>query len=306
MKIYKVKFIYHKNLTENIIFENEKNLLENLGNNLTYINKLYTLFQSIVLNEEINIFIFSFILIIAYLLMSNGIFLAIPLLFIANLNDLLYGIIYALRLNIFQLLFVLLFMYLLVYLFTWFAFLYFSQLFEFSELYNIKLEGSIKKTGTTNVVPYESKELEKYYDCDIKNISHEDFEKLLGREIPNHDISFYKKKRIVIDYWTTVEYLRYSRGWTGRLFAWAIRLVIRLLRRFGNKATANTLIMGVLHEPMRGLSRMTGGAIHWEQLDGLITAFNGHTIKGFHKFFKEGRRIKKEEKLRKKAQKNQK
>ena len=173
-------------------------------------------------------------------------------------------------------------------------------------LYDIKLEGSIKKTGTTNVIPYESKELEKYYDCDIKNISHEDFEKLLGREIPNHDISFYKKKRIVIDYWTTVEYLRYSRGWTGRLFAWAIRLVIRLLRRFGNKATANTLIMGVLHEPMRGLSRMTGGAIHWEQLDGLITAFNGHTIKGFHKFFKEGRRIKKEEKLRKKAQKNQK
>ena len=152
MKIYKVKFIYHKNLTENIIFENEKNLLENLGNNLTYINKLYTLFQSIVLNEEINIFIFSFILIIAYLLMSNGIFLAIPLLFIANLNDLLYGIIYALRLNIFQLLFVLLFMYLLVYLFTWFAFLYFSQLFEFSELYNIKLDTNVDEKLCSSLI----------------------------------------------------------------------------------------------------------------------------------------------------------
>ena len=78
------------------------------------------------------------------------------------------------------------------------------------------------------------------------------------------------------------------------------------MRAFGNKATANTLIMGVLHEPMRGLSRMTGGAIHWEQLDGLINAFNGKTCKGLHKFFKEGRRIKKEEKLRKKAEKNKK
>ena len=180
------------------------------------------------------------------------------------------------------------------------------EIYICESLYDIKLEGSISKKGTTDVVPYEEKELQKYFDCDIKNITTKEFEKLLGREIPNHDISFYKKKRLVVDYWTTVEYLRYAKGWTGRLFAWVIRFVIRLMRAFGNKATANTLIMGVLHEPMRGLSRMTGGAIHWEQLDGLITAFNGKTCKGLHKFFKEGRRIKKEEKLRKKAEKNKK
>ena len=148
MKIYKVKFFYHNNL----IFENENNLLENLGNNLTYMNKLYTLFQSLVLNEEINIFIFSFIFILSYLLMSNGIFLAIPLLFITNLNDLLYGIIYALRLNIFPIFFLLLFMYLFVYLFTWFAFLYFSQLFEFSELYSIKLHSNVEEKLCSSLI----------------------------------------------------------------------------------------------------------------------------------------------------------
>ena len=55
--------------------------------------------------------------------------------------------------------------------------------------------------------------------------------------------------------------------------------------------------MGVLHQPMRGLSRMTGGAIHWEQLDGLILMFNGHFFKGLKLFIKEGRKIKKIKKL---------
>ena len=61
--------------------------------------------------------------------------------------------------------------------------------------------------------------------------------------------------------------------------------------------------MGVVHQPMRGLSRMTGGAIHWKQLDGLIMMFNGHFFKGLHKFNKEGRIIKKEMKQKKKEEK---
>ena len=174
------------------------------------------------------------------------------------------------------------------------------QIYVGESLYGIKAVGEISKKGTTDTNPYDKHLVEKYYSCDIKNINQDEFEQLYGKEIPNHDIHFYKKKRIVVDYWTTVQYLRYARGWTGRFFAWVIRVAIKLMRAFGNKTNANTIEMGVLHEPMRGLSRMTGGAIHWDQLDGLISTFNGHFFKGFHKFFKEGRRIKKEEKLRKK------
>ncbi|MBO4682391.1 MAG: hypothetical protein J5618_00850, partial [Bacilli bacterium] len=85
-------------------------------------------------------------------------------------------------------------------------------------------------------------------------------------------------------------------------FAWVIRIGIKLLKKLDPK-TANTLIMGVYHQPMRGLSRMTGGAVHWEQLDGLIMMFNGKFFKGLHTFRKEGKRLKKEAKQAEKAAK---
>ena len=72
-----------------------------------------------------------------------------------------------------------------------------------------------------------------------------------------------------------------------------------------NPKMANTMIMGVYHLPMRGLSRMTGGAIHWNQLDGMIMMFNGHFFKGFSKFRKEGKKIKKEKKAAKKGAKTE-
>ncbi|MBO4541379.1 MAG: glycosyl hydrolase, partial [Bacilli bacterium] len=123
-----------------------------------------------------------------------------------------------------------------------------------------------------------------------------------GRDIPNGHLLFHKKRRIIVSQYTTVEQLRYSRGWTGRLFAGVIRFAINLLKVFSPK-TANTLIMGVYHNPVRSISRMTGGAVHWNQLDGLIMMFNGKFFAGLHKFNKEGRIIKKQRKAEAKAKK---
>jgi beta-glucosidase len=61
------------------------------------------------------------------------------------------------------------------------------------------------------------------------------------------------------------------------------------MKAVGKKTFANTLIMGVKYQPMRGLSRMMGGAIDFAQLDGLIYMFNGHFFKGLNMFFKAGR-----------------
>ena len=61
--------------------------------------------------------------------------------------------------------------------------------------------------------------------------------------------------------------------------------------------------MGVLNQPMRGLSRMAGGALNFPQLDGLIEMFNGHFWKGLHHFLKAGRARKKAAKAKKKAAK---
>ena len=51
--------------------------------------------------------------------------------------------------------------------------------------------------------------------------------------------------------------------------------------------------MGMYNNPMRGISRMSGGMISYGQLDGLITMFNGKFFKGLKQFFKAKKKFKK-------------
>ena len=168
---------------------------------------------------------------------------------------------------------------------------------------DISLMGRIHKKGTTDVLPYDEKKCPSYFKADVTDVPNDEFKYLLGREIPNGHLKFSKKKRIVVNYYTTVDQLRYAKGWVGRFFAGVMRFVIGFLRKT-NPKTANMLVMGIYYIPLRSLSRMTSGAIHWYQLDGLIMMFNGQFFKGLHKFNKEGRAIKKERKLIKKSLKN--
>ena len=174
-----------------------------------------------------------------------------------------------------------------------------------SSINNIRLTSTIVKEGTTDVKPYDKEKLPSYYSGDVQEVSLEEFEELLGYKAPKAEFEFIKKNRMIIHYNTTVAQLKYARGWAGRFFARVINFVMKLLKAFGNPTLANTIVMGVYHQPMRGLSRMTGGAIHWKQLDGLIMMFNGKFFKGLHKFFKEGRLINKEKRLKKKELKQQ-
>ena len=168
---------------------------------------------------------------------------------------------------------------------------------------DILLEGKLKVEGTTNDIPYSKTELPNYAVGNLRNIPDEEFAKLLGHEIPNGALPFYKKNRMVIDYNTTFQELRYSKRWVGRLLGKAIPWFTRVLYKCGNRVLANTLVMGVVHQPMRGMSRFSQGGLRMSQLDGLIAVFNGHFFSGLHHFFKEGRKYKKLAKAEKKAQK---
>ena len=168
---------------------------------------------------------------------------------------------------------------------------------------DIILEGKLKVEGTTNDIPYSKTELPNYAVGNLRNIPDEEFAKLLGHEIPNGALPFYKKNRMVIDYNTTFQELRYSKRWVGRLVGKAIPWFTRVLYKCGNRVLANTLVMGVVHQPMRGMSRFSQGGLRMSQLDGLIAVFNGHFFSGLHHFFKEGRKYKKLAKAEKKAQK---
>ena len=168
---------------------------------------------------------------------------------------------------------------------------------------DIRLMGTCEQEGTGAEAPYNIADLPHYAEGKLRKIPDEEFEKLLGRPIPNGALPFYKKNRLVVDYNTTMSELRYAKRWIGRLVGKAIPWFVRVLRKFGNRVLADTLVMGVVHQPMRGMSRFSGGGLRMSQLDGLIMIFNGHFWKGLHHFNKEGRKYKKLAKAEKKAQK---
>ena len=171
---------------------------------------------------------------------------------------------------------------------------------------DIRLTATISQKGTEAELPYDIKSLPNYAFGNLRNLSDEEFERLLGRPIPSGELPFYKKNRMVVDYNTTMRELRYSKRWIGRLVGKAIPWFTRVLIKLGNRELANTLIMGVVHQPMRGMSRFSGGGLRMSQLDGLIMMFNGHFWKGLHHFNKEGRKYKRIEKAKKKAAKENK
>ena len=166
---------------------------------------------------------------------------------------------------------------------------------------NILLQGTLEQKGTGALPPYDKKSLPNYAVGNLRNVPDEEFAALLGRPIPDGSLHFYKKNRMVVDYNTTVKELRYAKRWIGRLVGKAIPWFVRVLRKFGKRELANTLVMGVVHQPLRGWSRFSQGGLRMSQLDGLVMVFNGHFFKGLHHFFKEGRKYKRLAKEEKKA-----
>lgn len=167
----------------------------------------------------------------------------------------------------------------------------------------LPLTGEIKVEGKDASGVYDKEKLPHYFSGDVRQIGDDEFKELLGGELPPKDEAFVKKHRIVVDYNSSISDLHYAKGFAGRLFAGSIRFAIKFLRKIGKRTTANTLVMGVYYNPVRALSRMTGGAMSMAQLDGLIIMFNGHFWKGLHHFNKMGRARKKEKKAKGKKEK---
>ena len=155
MKSYKEKFIFRKSRDNPKLNESlsEEGFLNNVGNNLSLKQIIYAGFiRSILLNREINIFFFTFIFNILFLIVPNCIFLSVPLLLVANINPLLLGIVVSFEIRLKQLLMVLIFMYLIVYLFSWIAFYYFPELFEFNDLLNVNNNNEQKEKLCSSMV----------------------------------------------------------------------------------------------------------------------------------------------------------
>ena len=77
------------------------------------------------------------------------------------------------------------------------------------------------------------------------------------------------------------------RRWVGRFFSWGIRFAHAFLWKIGQKTTANTIMMGMVHQPIRGLAKY--GGMSRRQMEAMLLMFNGHLFKGIGQFFSKGK-----------------
>lgn len=157
---------------------------------------------------------------------------------------------------------------------------------------DVRLVGKVSRKGTGAQSPYSADELPSYYSGRVGSVGDDEFAALYGEDLPTDDYAFTNKRktRIVIDENCTVADLRYGKRWIGRLFSGVIRFAIKFLRGIGKRMTANTLVMGVLHQPVRGLAKFMG----WSRrrMEGFMAMCNGHFFKGFGKFVTKGKKKK--------------
>lgn len=147
----------------------------------------------------------------------------------------------------------------------------------------LRLCKEIERKGTTDACPYDKAKLPSYYTGNVSDVGDGEFETLLGRALPDAGYKFYKKNRMTIDENCTVADLRYSKRWIGRLFSWGVRFAHKFLWGIGKRSKANTVMMGVYHQPVRGLAKF--GGMSRRQMEGMLMMFNGHFFKGAGRFF---------------------
>lgn len=175
-------------------------------------------------------------------------------------------------------------------------------LFVGASCVDIRLTAAIEVEGTNAEIPYSKEELPSYYSGQVANVGDAEFEKLLGHKPPPAKYSFYKRNRMKIDENCTVADLRYSKRWIGRLFSGGIRFAIGFLRGIGKRTLSNTLVMGMLHQPVRGLAKFC--SLSRRQMEGMMLMFNGKLFKGLHWFLHKSKEEKAEIKAAKLAAKN--
>ena len=134
---------------------------------------------------------------------------------------------------------------------------------------DIRLCEEISVQGTATVHPYEDVDLDCYYKGNVLSVSDADFEKLLGRPIPDG--------KAKIDRNLTLGELNHARSPLGWLI-WAV--LTALLNASYKRGKPDLNILFQYNMPLRALAKMTNGAISMGMVDGIVMELQGFWILG--------------------------
>jgi beta-glucosidase len=120
---------------------------------------------------------------------------------------------------------------------------------------DVRLQSTVLLEGEQVPSTYDASKLAPYFSGNIKNVSQESFEALLGRPL----LPTLWDRKAKLRYEDTVAQLQYG-NIRGRLFYWLLRLVRRTLILFGKPHIANTVVF-IMNLPISKISNFAGGKI---------------------------------------------
>jgi beta-glucosidase len=120
---------------------------------------------------------------------------------------------------------------------------------------DVRLQSTVLFEGDQVPSNYDLSKLAEYFSGEIKNVSQEAFETLLGRPL----LPALWDRKAKLSYDDTVAQLQYG-NIRGRLFYWLLRSVRRTLILFGKPHIANTVVF-IMNLPISKISNFAGGKI---------------------------------------------
>ena len=152
---------------------------------------------------------------------------------------------------------------------------------------DIRLTGEVLKSETTENIPYKKEELPSYYSGKIQSVETAEYEKLLGRSVPDGKWS---GELGLNDAICQMYYAKSS------LAKFAYNRLTAIKKKADESGKPDLNILFIYNMPFRAMAKMTGGAVSMEMAEGIVKLVNGHFFGGLGQiisgYFKNGRKNK--------------
>lgn len=142
---------------------------------------------------------------------------------------------------------------------------------------NTALQTDLWIEGTVEGGGYSKEELPDYFSGQAADIPEAEFACLYGGALPDGRWS----GEIGLN--DAVCQFYYAKGWMGRA---ACSILAKLVKRAEKKGKPNLNLLFIYNIPIRGIAKMTGGAVNTEMADALVEIVNGHALKGSGHFIR--------------------
>ena len=142
---------------------------------------------------------------------------------------------------------------------------------------DIRLQEEIQIHGTQAECPYMKEKMPSYYSGLIQQVSDEEFEQLLGYPIP------YGKWAGELGINDAICQMYYAKSGLARFI---YNVLTNMKKKSEAKGKPDLNILFIYNMPFRGIAKMTGGAVSMDMVQGMVTAVNGHFLKGMKQIVK--------------------